>query len=290
MNTEIAVHRQQSAILPQNYAEVERMATDMADAKLVPEHFKKSRGDCMALIRLALVWEMDPFMLAQECYAINGRLMPSGKLAAAVINSRGHLAERLNYEYSGEGDSRAIKVIGRLEGEDKPREVEVKFKDARTQNEQWKRQPDQQLMYAGARTWGRRHVPELLLGVTFIEEADAIPLAPRVVNELPQIQTPAAATAPALAMHEVIDPETGEIDTVYQPYKIEAKTWADFLEPMTASILQCPTIKDYDEWITLNQETLLKLRESKPDLYRLFEKNIEAKLAELQAKHEQERA
>jgi hypothetical protein len=288
MNTAVAVHRQ-AAWLPQSYAEVERMAVDMADAKLIPEHFRKSRGDCMQVIRLALVWEMDPFMLAQECYAISGRLMPSGKLAAAVINSRGNLAERLNYEYSGEGETRAIKVFGRLDGEDKAREVEVKFKDAKTANEQWKKQPDQQLMYAGARTWGRRHVPELMLGVTFYEEADAIPLAPRMINDLPQIQTPQASTAPADAATEVIDQETGEVTTVIKPYPIEAKTWADFLTPMTAAILQCPTIAEYDEWVQLNQETLLKLKEAKPDLFKVFDKNIEAKLAELNAKYQQER-
>lgn len=283
MNTDIVLQNRPQTLLPQNYAEVERMATDMAEAKLMPPHFQKSRGDCMALIRLALVWQMDPFMLAQECYAISGKLMPSGKLAAAVINARGNLAERLNYEYTGEGESRAIKVSGRLEGEDYPRHVEVKLKDAKTANEQWKKQPDQQLMYAGARTWGRRHVPELMLGVTFYEEAEAMaPQPPRVINDLPKIQSPPQAVSET---HEVIDQETGEVTEVAgaAPHKFEAKTWADFMEPMTAAILQCKTIADYDGWMLENQETLIKLKESKPDLYRIFDKSIEAKHAELTA-------
>ncbi|MBR0879662.1 hypothetical protein ACVMGC_001064 [Bradyrhizobium barranii subsp. barranii] len=284
-STELVVQR--PAWLPQSYAEVERMAIDMAEAKMVPTHFQKSRGDCMQVIRLGLVWEMDPFMLAQECYSINGRLMPSGKLAAAVINARGNLAERLNYEYSGEGDSRAIKVIGRLQGEDKPREVEVKLKSVLTKNEQWQKQPDQQLMYAGARTWGRRHVPELLLGVTFYEETDAFPpQAPRLINDLPKIATPPLARS----MDELVDPETGEVLESETPRKIEGvKTWADFLEPMTAAILQCADINEYDRWIMLNQDTLLKLKESKPELYKLFDDNIDAKRAELTAKMEEAR-
>jgi hypothetical protein len=291
MSTEVStdlVAVQRPLWLPQSLAEIEHMANVMATAKLVPQWFQKSPGDCMLVIRLGMLWDMDPFMLAQECFSINGKLMPSGKLAAAVINSRGRLAERLFYEYSGEGDGRTIKVVGRLATESRPRDVEVRFKDARTANEQWKKQPDQQLMYSGARTWGRRHVPELLLGVTFVEEADAFtPLAPRPLNELPKIQTPQASTAPEATTAEVIDHETGEITTVIKPYTIEGKTWADFLTPMTAAILQCATIDDYDEWVRLNQDTLLKLKETKPDLYKLFDTNIEAKHAALIAKMEQ---
>jgi hypothetical protein len=223
---------------------------------------------------------MDPWMLAQECYNINGKLMPSGKLAAAVINARGNLAERLTYEYSGEGESRVIKVRGRLEGEDTPRDVEVKLKDAKTANEQWKKQPDQQLMYAGARTWGRRHVPELMLGVTFYEEADAIPGTPRVINDLPKIGQPPLEAAET---HEVIDQQTGEVIDMpgRGPHKIEGKTWADFMEPMSAAIMACRSIDEYDQWIAVNQETLLKMKEAKPELFAVFDKTVAAKHSEL---------
>lgn len=297
-STDIVI--QGSAWLPQNYAEVERMATDMAEAKLVPAQFQKSRGDCMQVIRLALVWEMDPFMLAQECYAISGRLMPSGKLAAAVINARGKLAERLNYEYSGEGEERVITVSGRLESEAVPRTVTIRLKDAKTANEQWKKQPDQQLMYAGARTWGRRHVPELLLGVTFYEEADAIPpQAPRVVRDLPKIQTPRGTTTAFAEADEIpgvksrkiaiVDPDTGEVLELTKPYKIEPKSYTDFVSQLTEAILHCESIAEYDQWVTLNQETLLKLKEKWPDPYKLFEKNIEVKHEELTAKWQEQR-
>jgi hypothetical protein len=282
MTTDLVLHRRPNALLPQNYAEAIAMATDMAEAKMIPTHFQKARSDCMALIRLGIVWEMDPYMLAQECYSINGKLMPSGKLAAAVINARGNLAERLSYEYSGEGDSRAITVRGRIDGEDKARDVEVKFKDAKTANDQWKKQPDQQLMYSGARTWGRRHVPELLLGVTFYEEADAMaPQPPRVVSDLPKIQGAPPLTGET---REVIDHETGEVTEVtgQAPYTIEAKTWAGFMEPMTAAILSCRNFAEYDGWMQANQETLIKLKETKPELYQIFDKSVAAKLTELQ--------
>ena len=217
------------------------------------------------------------------------KLMPSGKLAAGVINAKGKLAERLNYDYTGEGDTREVRVFARFASEDKPREVSVKFKDAKTANEQWKKQPDQQLAYAGARTWGRRHTPELLLGITFAEEAEAMTYAPPVTRDLPKIQSaalaPDASVIKPRAMDEVIDPETGEVTEVpterEKPHPFEAKTWGDFVAPLTKAIQGATTIEEIDEWIKVNQETLLKMKESKPDLYRSFEKNIEPRKMEL---------
>ena len=40
-------------------------------------------------------------------------------------------------------------------------------------------------------------------------------------------------------------------------------------------IMLSKTIDEFDEWRLLNQDMLLRLRENKPELFRLFEKNIE---------------
>src|SRR3974390_2388418 len=134
MSTDVVVHAPSPFM--RSFAEVKEMAEIMATAKLVPAHFQKSPGDCILVIRLADHWGMDPFMLAQECFNRDGKLMPSGKLAAGVINAKGKLAARLNYDYTGEGDTREVRVFARFASEDKPREVSVKFKDAKTANEQ----------------------------------------------------------------------------------------------------------------------------------------------------------
>jgi hypothetical protein len=44
------------------------------------------------VIQQAVRWQMDPFAVAQECSVIQGKLMHSGKLVAAVVNARGNLA------------------------------------------------------------------------------------------------------------------------------------------------------------------------------------------------------
>lgn len=190
-------------LVPENMAEAIKLAELMASAKLVPAALQSSPADCLMVIQQAIRWDMDPFAVAQECSVIQGKLMHSGKLVAAVVNARGNLTQRLSFEYRGDGDNRTITVSGQLQGEAQPREVVVVFRNARTANTMWQKQPDQQLMYHATRVWARRHTPELMLGVYSEEEFDDIPVQHR--------RPPAPAPNAMLALKEEHNPDTGEV-------------------------------------------------------------------------------
>jgi hypothetical protein len=160
-------------LLPQTITEAMQLARLMSEARLVPEHLRGSPADCYLVVNQARLWRMDPFAVAQGTSFIHGKMMYEGKLIAGVVHSLGNLTGRLNYEYDGTGPGRSVTVSGTLRGETKPRTVVVRLADAKTKNDQWVKQPDQQLAYHGARVWARRHVPEVLLGVYAPEEFDA---------------------------------------------------------------------------------------------------------------------
>ncbi len=93
-----------------------------------------------------------------------------------------------------------------LRGETEARTVEVVFKDARTANDVWRTQPDQQLAYHGARVWARRYMPELMLGIYVPEEmpqagpaAYEAPPAPKAepARSAPRTTTGAYASPPS---------------------------------------------------------------------------------------------
>ena len=93
----------------------------------------------------------------------------------------------------------------------------------------------------------------------------------------PDVQT-------ARSMDELIDVRTGEVVDHVDPFTIEmneGSTWSQFIEPMQRYLLQSSTIAEWDQWMQLNGEILLKLKDTKPQLFRLFEKNTEAKHEEL---------
>ena len=112
--------------------------------------------------------------------------MMSGKLSAAILNHS--LAEPLRPTYSGEGDDRTITLTGRPQDSNEPLSVTAKVRDAKTANEQWKKNPDQMLMYFSARMWGRRYTPDLLLGIVFDDEetADTPPIVTWRIGRAPK--------------------------------------------------------------------------------------------------------
>ena len=116
----------------------------MARGKMVLEHLRNP-SDMLMVIEQACRWGMSPFAVARCTAIVRRRISYEGKLVSAAINASGVLQERLDYEFSGEGAARAVTARGTMRGEDKPREVVVTLASARTDNEHWKKSPDQML-------------------------------------------------------------------------------------------------------------------------------------------------
>ena len=159
-----------TSLVPHNMDEALRLAEFMAKARTVPKHLQDSPGDCLMVVELAMRWGMCPFAVAQGTSVISGKLMFEGKLVAAAVESSGAITGQFDYDFAGEGEARAITVTATRRGETNSRSVTVALKDARTNNEMWKRQPDQQLVYHGVRVWARRWTPSVILGVYAREE------------------------------------------------------------------------------------------------------------------------
>ena len=182
-----------SGLIPQNIADAMRLAEMMAKGKMVPEHLRNP-SDMLMVIEQACRWGMSPFAVAQCTAIVRGRISYEGKLVSAAINASGVLQGRLDYVFSGEGATRAVTARGTMRGEDKPREVVVTLASAKTDNEHWKKSPDQMLSYHAARVWARRHAPEVMLGVYSPEEFDQQPHRDTFAG--PTIEHAAPAAAP----------------------------------------------------------------------------------------------
>ena len=206
-----------SGLIPQNIADAMRLAEMMARGKMVPEHLRNP-SDMLMVIEQACRWGMSPFAVAQCTAIVRGRISYEGKLVSAAINASGVLQGRLDYVFSGEGATRAVTARGTMRGEDKPREVVVTLASAKTDNEHWKKSPDQMLTYHAARVWARRHAPEVMLGVYSPEEFDNQGVA-RDSFSGPTIEhtAPEPAAAPAKA------------EPPKQPAKLTVTQWLDAL-------------------------------------------------------------
>lgn len=254
-----------------------KLAHELADAKLVPDHFRKSPGDCYIAIKLAKRFRMDAWSVMQELYIIQGRPMMSGKMATAVLNHS--LAEPLRPEYSGDGDERTIILTGKPEGDPEPLSVTLKVKDAKTNNEQWKKNPDQMLMYAGARMWGRRYTPDILLGIVFDDEE--IPGINPAQIAAAKPRTP-IASPPTQAKPDIIDQLTGE---VYEtPVKLEmgeTEKWHDWAARLVAAIRDSSDIDTVDAWLAANSDYLAECQKKNEKVFGNLKKAVDQAKFEL---------
>lgn len=158
-----------NGLIPRNMQEAFQLAEMMARGKMMPEHLKNP-GDALMVVEQAMRWQMSPFAVAQSTFNIKGKLLFAGTIVAAAIENSGAIQGLIDYQFSGEGPTRKITVIATRKGEAEPRTVDVALKDAQTGNDIWKKQPDQQLVYHGARVWARRWTPGVMLGVYTPEE------------------------------------------------------------------------------------------------------------------------
>jgi len=165
---------------------------------MVPEHLRESKGDMMAVIMQAGRWGLDPLMVAQSTFCLNGIIGYEAKLMQAIVKANGGLW------FSGEhygawekivgntkttkatkkgkyGDYEAEKTVAAWLPEDEMGVgyiITGHFPDGRTEeldvplitckprhSTNWIYDPQQQIHYAAVKRFVRRFAPELAIGV-----------------------------------------------------------------------------------------------------------------------------
>ncbi|MFN7050386.1 recombinase RecT, partial [Proteus mirabilis] len=72
----------------------------MAKGKItVPEHLRDNDSDCLAIVMQAMQWDMNPFVVAQKTYTVNGVLGYEAQLVNALVSSSTAIQGRFHYEY-----------------------------------------------------------------------------------------------------------------------------------------------------------------------------------------------
>ncbi len=175
---DIAPARQSAAtkvLMPKSFEDVARLAKMMSLATtMVGAVCRNNEGNCYGVIMQAARWGLDPFAISHECFIVNGNLGYGAKLIASVIAANAPIEGRLSYEYTGSisDRTRAVRVYATFIGDKEPKEIQTpQLNQIKIQNSPlWKNDPDQQLAYYGARSWARRHAPDIIMGVVTSDE------------------------------------------------------------------------------------------------------------------------
>lgn len=236
MSSELAIKVSSNDLIlnPSSFEQVMAVANIMANGTAtVPKHLQKNPSDCAAIVMQAIQWRMSPHAVAQKTHLINGVLGYEAQLVNAVITSQAPTKGRLEFEWFGNWDKvignvkevtsqkykddagnpkkymapnwslsdehgLGVKVWATLQGEDKPRVLELLLKQARTRNSTlWADDPKQQLAYLAIKRWARLYCPDVILGVYSTDELDS-PEPEKEINPpsaKPEIVQPVAVDA-----------------------------------------------------------------------------------------------
>lgn len=177
-----------------NLTKMLKVAEMLASSKVsVPDHLRGNVGDCLAIVTQAMLWNMNPFAVAQKTHLVNGRLGYEAQLVNAVLQASGLVRGMPRYEYRGDGEGLECRVAFVPRGESEPLWGEwLPLRAVTTRNSPlWKTNQRQQLGYLQIKNWARAFAPGAILGVYTVDELADIEPVGRESDSAPPPAAPA---------------------------------------------------------------------------------------------------
>lgn len=238
------------SVTPQTLSDIVEFAKFMCQSNAgIPAFLRGNGPDCAAVTMQAMKWGFDPFSVAQKSYKVKDIIAYEAQLIAAVVNTRSGIKGRLKYDFVGTGQDMTCTVSGMLDGAEciytSPRVGDITTKNSPL----WKSDPQQQLGYFSARSWARRHVPEVLLGVYDREEAEQFQGADNAKNVTPSVMQRLQQRQEPVQQHEGFDADfvTRETNTfVNTQTKHETPADASLSDAGTEGGAQSPSAATLD--------------------------------------------
>lgn len=166
----------------QNFELIQRYAKVYAASSLLPERFRGKVADCIIGVEMSRMLGIWPLYLFKNLYITSGTPSIQGELATALVNARGGLTSKLDFEYEGkEGEDSYSCVAYGIEAKTGKKllgpKVSIAIAKAEgwyQRNPKWKNLPQLMLQYRAASWFARKYCPEVLGGLQTIEEVEDV--------------------------------------------------------------------------------------------------------------------
>jgi len=196
----------------ERFANALRVGELLASATLVPELFRGNVANCVIALNLADRLQVDPFMMMQTMYVVNGRAGIEGKMAIAIVEGSCRYST-LKFKFEGEGITEEnvprpdsctayateLKTGEVIEGPPVTWEmavIEGWTKAKKDQVSKWDTMPYLMFRYRAAMFFARVNCPGTLLGLRTIEEIEDIEMVPAFNGTYEANEAPVDTVAP----------------------------------------------------------------------------------------------
>lgn len=229
-----------------NMEVINQVAKFYASSDFVPTTFKGKPENCAIAIDMATRMNMNPIMVMQQMYVVNGKPSISSQLIIALINNCGQF-EPLRFEKNNkEGEDAGIRAYTyrksdpehKLEGT----WITQKMVKASHWGAKWQEIPEQMYKYRAAVFWARLNAPEITMGFYSKDEVEEPNFETETIHDAAPVKTPAE-----IAMEEMkrkkAEKEQAKGNAVIYP---EAKTQEE-AEAQSKTAAEAPSPTPFDE-------------------------------------------
>ena len=157
-----------------------RAANLFSKTDLVPVHYKNKPENCMIALNWAFRLKVDPILLMQKTYIIQGKPGMEATLVIALVNSKGPFTGPIQWTFEGDGANESCTAYAnhRQTGECCKATVTWKMVEL----EGWNKKPGSKwntlrklmFQYRSATFLAKLYCPEVLMGFSSVEELEDI--------------------------------------------------------------------------------------------------------------------
>ena len=162
-----------------------QMAQAMAVSTIVPPTFQKNEANCMVAISQAQKLGVDPFVVMNNMYMIQGKITWKSEFIIAMINASGKFDTELQYDEE-EKDGKpyactcfAFKGGRKISGIKVTMDMADKEGWTKKNGTKWATLPQLMLRYRAAVFFARFNAPELTSGLYTVEEGEDVTFTSR---------------------------------------------------------------------------------------------------------------
>jgi len=203
----------------QSFESAQRIAASLADSALVPVNFQGQKGlpNCILAIEIANRMGMSPFQVMQNLNIIHGRPSWSSQFIIGLIQGSNRFD---GFTYKETADSCQCLAVLKTTGEQVSGPqitLDMAKKEGWTKNPKWQSMPQTMLRYRAASSFGRFHIPDLILGIQSVEENEVIEAEVSVASEPPESKLDQinSTLAPKPEPEQVLEVKTDDIDDFF---------------------------------------------------------------------------
>lgn len=154
-----------------------KLAEVFSKSDMVPAHFHNKPANTFVALQIAARSGLDPFGVLQKCYVISGRPAFETQLAVALLNGSGKIIGPPTYLHEGKGKDRTCTATVIDAASRKPVSHTLHWATVEAEGwlsrkgSKWQTDPLLMLKYRTILQLIRTTYPEVLLGMTTMEEA-----------------------------------------------------------------------------------------------------------------------